>query len=299
MQRVEELPDSPERSATGHKGTFGRVLAIGGSRGMAGAISLCAQAALHGGAGLVSVATPEPVAGVVASMHPSYMTHALGAIDGCFDAVSHETASRLTVGQDAVAMGPGLGQAESAQQFARTMFQTIQAPLVLDADGLNAMVDTDLLAQAGNAARILTPHPGEFARLTGRSVGETEQDRESAALNFAKELSLVLVLKGADTIVTDGEQLAVFEFRNSALATGGSGDVLTGIIAALLAQGMEAFPAAQLGVHLHGLAGKVAGERYSPQFTTSVEILACLSDAWLQHNRGHSERSNSIGFLTN
>lgn len=265
---------------------------------MGGAISLCAQAALHGGAGLVTVATPEPVADVVASMHPSYMTLALSAESGCVAATAHQAALELASEQNAVALGPGMGQAESAKLFVRTFIRSLEIPHVIDADGLNALAGTDALATPGISARILTPHPGEFARLLGRSTGDVERNRESLATEFARKFGVVLVLKGADTIVTDGERITTFEFRNSALATGGSGDVLTGLVAALLAQGMEAFSAAQLGVHLHGLAGKAAGDRFSAPFTTSLEILGCLSDAWLQHNRSHSGSPGSIGFIT-
>ncbi|MFK7736883.1 MAG: NAD(P)H-hydrate dehydratase [Pirellulaceae bacterium] len=283
VELVEDLPPLPERPTDGHKGTFGSVLVVAGSRGMSGAASLCGQAALHGGAGLVTVACPESIVDVVASGHPSYMTAPLLGSRGYLAQGSVGQIEQLQETRSVMALGPGLGQEKSVQGVVHHLYCSLRQPIVLDADGLNAFVGSPALLGSQGDPRILTPHPGEFARLLGKSTSDVQANRQSLAVDFARELGLVLVLKGAQTLVTDGKRCFVCPVACTALATGGSGDVLTGLIAALLAQGMTPFEAATLGVHLHGRAGESASEKYSDFYSTSLEILHCLSDAFLRH----------------
>lgn len=265
-------PELPERPEDGHKGTFGSVLVVAGSRGMAGAASLAGQGALHSGTGLVTVATPTEVMDNVAMAHPSYMTLELN--ESVLEFANHRA--------KAVALGPGLGSSPKTQEIVHLLYRESRIPVVLDADGINAFqaCPPQLAERSSNAARILTPHPGEFARLTGMTTAQINNKRQELAVAFAKKWKITLLLKGSETIITDGIQLAVNTTGSSALATGGSGDVLTGLIAGLVAQGMSAFEAAHLGAHIHGLAGELAADKYSSRYTTSAEILEQIAAAW-------------------
>ena len=282
-ERISTLPDLPLRPADAHKGTFGSVLLIAGSAGLSGAAILAGQAALHGGAGLVTVAVPSSIASVVAMGHPSYMTMALEVDEsGCLAAGCIPEIESTMQRKAAVAIGPGLGQSVDVRVTVECVNQTCQQPLVLDADALNAFagIADRLSNRPGNASRIITPHPGEFSRLTGLGTQQIQADRESIAIQFAKQHNVVVLLKGANTVITDGCQIAINATGNSGMATGGSGDVLTGLIVSLLAQGMNAFDAAQLGAHVHGLAGDNAAEVHSQRFMTSVELVQHLDSAW-------------------
>lgn len=296
MKFIEMPPDAPERPEDGHKGTFGSVLIVAGSRGMSGAASLSARSALHGGAGLVTLAVPQCIQNLVAAAHPSYMTLGLADLDGKFSTAAADVLLEITERQTVVAMGPGLGQSSDLSQLVQDYYHQCELPLVLDADGLNAFVDQPerLSRQQDSPLRVLTPHPGEFARLLGQSTKEVQADREDLAFEFAKQHGVVLVLKGSGTIICDGRRYAVNSSGSTALATGGTGDILTGLIASLIAQGMTGFDAAHLAVHLHGLAGEIAGTLYSDRFVTSLEILNALSPAWLQYEK--TTRSSRIGF---
>jgi NAD(P)H-hydrate epimerase len=238
----------PRRVRHAHKGDFGHVLAVGGAPGMAGAIRLAGEAALRVGAGLVSVATrPEHVSAVVAG-RPELMAH------GVDDAATLGVLlSRATV----VALGPGLGQGP----WSRALWQAALAagkPTVLDADGLNLLAQNPL---ALPAACVLTPHPGEAARLLGCTVAEVAQDRFAAAGELARRFRAVVVLKGAGSLIAhpDGE-IAVCPWGNPGMASAGMGDVLSGVIAGLLAQGLAPSRAARLGVALHAQAGDAAAQ---------------------------------------
>ncbi|MFQ5735060.1 MAG: NAD(P)H-hydrate dehydratase, partial [Planctomycetaceae bacterium] len=263
VERISQLPGLPARPADAHKGTFGKVLIIGGSSGMSGAAALAGQGALRGGAGLVFVAVPITVQPIVASLEASYLTVGLpesaeGQIAGTAQAVLEQMLPRY----DAVAIGPGIGRSAELTELVRAVFAAADLPLVVDADALNALADggPGATCPGFTAARVLTPHPGEFARLIGGDVATVQSRREETAVAYAAQNDVVLVLKGHGTLVTDGQRLAENTTGNSGMATGGSGDVLTGLLAALLAQGMPAFEAAQLAVHLHGLAGDLVAE---------------------------------------
>ena len=287
IRRVTDLPAPPGRAADSHKGTYGRVLIVGGSRGMSGAACLAGLGALRGGAGLVFVAVPESILPVVAAMEPSYLTIPLpNDAEGRLSAGAYDHLQPVFPSQSAVAIGPGWGQSDELTELARRLYTEVPLPLVIDADGLNALAKLpDVLASPPEhdrqpAPRILTPHPGEFSRLCGASTREIQQNRERLAVEFARERQVVLVLKGHQTLVTDGDRLYENTTGNPGMATGGTGDVLTGLITALAAQGLAAFEAAQLGVYLHGLAGDLAAADLSQPGLIASDLPRYLGAAW-------------------
>ena len=266
LERITRLPSLPARRVDSHKSDYGRVLIVAGSRGYAGAAILCGRAALRGGAGLVTVACPHEVQDVVAAGDPCYMTTTL--TDWCTDLPT----------ADVAAVGPGLGRSPAVLAMIREWMDCFAGPLVLDADALAAVV-------AGRIARevpaVLTPHPGEFAALRGTSVAEVQANREASAVEYAAREGVVLLLKGAGTIVTDGRRIAVNDTGNPGMATGGSGDVLTGLIAALLAQSLPPFEAAMLGASIHGKAGDLAAERFGEVSLIASDLIDFLPAAFL------------------
>ena len=279
------LPESPPRRPDGHKGTFGSTLILAGSRGMSGAACLAGMAALRGGAGLVSVACPEGIQAIVAGYEPGYMTIGLPEdADGKLSIATLNDVARMVDGQDSIGIGPGLGISTDLPEVVRHLCTVAACPVVLDADGLNSLAatirsgDWEGVEHAG--PRVLTPHPGEFARLSGLSVSEIEDERSGAASDFARRNNVILVLKGSGTVVTDGERVSINPTGNSGMATGGSGDVLTGLTAALLASGGVPFEMARLAVYLHGLAGDLAAEAVSQPALIASDIPRFLADAW-------------------
>jgi NAD(P)H-hydrate epimerase len=272
------LPQLPPRRADSHKGDYGRALLVGGSRGMSGAISLAGKAALRSGAGLVTLAVPRTIQDAVAAFETSYMTRGLTDADGRISASAADEVIELSKRMTAVALGPGLGRSAAVINFVARLYREIHRPLVVDADGLFAVAEqSDLLEQPGGP-RIITPHPGEFARLTGEEPYEAAQRTEAAA-NLARrdpKNKTVVVLKGHRTVVTDGSRMSLNQTGNPGMATGGTGDVLTGIITALLCQGLSPFDAARLGVHVHGLAGDLAAEELGQVSMMASDLLDYL-----------------------
>lgn len=273
------LPRMPGREPDAHKGDFGLALIVGGSRGMAGAAALAGMAALRGGAGLVRVAVPEPVLDTVAGFEPSYMTVPLPADStGKLAASAREPIVQLSGAATAVACGPGLGRSWELDQLVWHLYQDIAKPMVVDADALNALsTEPEGLARSGGP-RVLTPHPGEFARLVGQRLAA--EDLEAAAQVLADRCRAVVVLKGHRTLITDGKRCTRNTTGNPGMATGGSGDVLTGLIAALLCHGLEPFEAAQLGVHLHGLAGDFASAELGKTSMIAGDLVEFLPHAF-------------------
>lgn len=286
VQRITELPQPPARPAEAHKGTFGRVLVIGGSRGMSGAAALAGLSALRGGAGLVFLAVPESILPIVAAVEPSYLTVPLPEDpQGRLSLAARDPLAEIIPNHTALAVGPGWGRSADLTELARWLFAEVDKPMVIDADGLNALAEvpevfSQRVATAEAAVPILTPHPGEFARLAGQKTRTVQENREELAARFARDHGVIVVLKGRGTVVTDGRRLAVNATGNPGLATGGTGDVLTGVIAALLAQRMAPFEAARLAVHLHGLAGDLAAERLSPVGLIASDLPGYLPVAW-------------------
>ncbi|MGP0068905.1 MAG: NAD(P)H-hydrate dehydratase, partial [Isosphaeraceae bacterium] len=248
LDMVDTIPKLPPRPRDSHKGRYGTVLVLAGSRGMAGAAALCGAAALRSGAGLVRVATAAEVQPVVASFEPCYMTYPLPCDDaGLIDfGRSRPILHGLIAPASVVAVGPGLGQSEDTRKLVRFLLEETDKPLIVDADALNVLVgQTDLLGALKRPV-VITPHPGEFGRLIGKEVAEVQADRVRLAAAMAGDSeSLVVVLKGSGTVVTDGRRCYVNGTGNPGMASGGTGDVLTGVIAALVAQKLPAFEAAQ------------------------------------------------------
>lgn len=274
------LPSLPPRKPDSHKGDYGRVLLIGGSQGMAGAIALSGMAALRSGAGLVKLATANSCQAIVASFEPSAMTIGLAADEhGRISEVALPTIIEAAKEATVVACGPGLGRSNGLMQVVAWLYQNISQPLVLDADALTLVArEGSILAKAAGP-RILTPHPGEFARLL-RKQSFTPSEREKLAREFAREKKLVLVLKGHHTVISDGTRTAINHTGNPGMATGGTGDVLTGVITAIVGQGLQPYDAARLGVHVHGLAGDLAAAELGQVSLIASDLVACLPRAW-------------------
>jgi NAD(P)H-hydrate epimerase len=251
---------------------------------MAGAAALSGAAALRSGAGLVRVACPAEVQPTVAGFEPSYMTYPLPGDPNGQIALdpARPILAPLLAAADVVAIGPGLGASEEIRGLVRFVISSTDRPLVIDADGLNALIgQTDLLAGLTRPA-VLTPHPGEFARLVGKSVADVQADRINLAASLATVADpLVVVLKGAGTIVTDGNRYFINGTGNPGMATGGTGDVLTGVIAALLAQNQPTFEAAQLAVFIHGLAGDIARDHHGEIGMIAGDLVDALPDAFV------------------
>ena len=279
MNRIHEVPRPAARPADAHKGTAGLVLVVAGSRGMAGAAALVGNGALRAGAGLVRIATADAALDAVAALAPCCTTAPLPDDGACLRAEAAERILELADGQGAVALGPGLGRTPAVGSVVRAVLEGLEIPIVLDADGLNAIAAdaAETIARASNGL-ILTPHPGEAARLLGTSVADIQADREAAAERLAR-LGAVAVLKGAGTVVCDGQRLYVNETGNPGMATAGAGDVLTGMMAAFLAAGMPMFEAAVLAVWAHGRAGDLAAERLGILGLTAMDLLDCVPEA--------------------
>jgi NAD(P)H-hydrate epimerase len=246
------------RPADSHKGDYGRVTVVAGSRGKTGAAHLSALSALRSGAGLVTVATPACCVPIVASMGAEYMTEALAESSGQVAEAAVETV--LALRHDVIACGPGLGRSESAAAFVRALVERSPVPLVLDADAVLAFTgDPGRLVGRDERHIVITPHPGEMAQLVGTSVEEVQANRIDVAAEFAATHQVYVVLKGHRTVIASPSgAIAINPTGNPGMATGGTGDVLTGMIAAWLAQLLDADAACRLAVFLHGAAGDLA-----------------------------------------
>jgi len=286
---VSEVPRLAPRAPDSHKGDFGRVLIVAGSRGMSGAAVLCATAALRGGAGLVRAAVPGDILPVVAAGNPCYMTAPLPSDDqGRLAPGAESELLGLAPANDVIAAGPGLGHTPAVAACVRALLAKTQGPLVLDADALNVLAGQTEVLRGRAVPPVLTPHPGEFGRLLGRKVSGDPAERRDLAMSFAAGHGVVLLLKGHGTVVTDGRRVYVNTTGNPGMATGGSGDVLTGLIAALLGQHLEPFAAAQLGAYLHGLAGDLARDEFGEPSLIATDLIAHLPRALARHTAGKS-----------
>ena len=277
------------RPRDSHKGTYGTVLIVGGSRGMSGAAVLAGRAALRGGAGLTRLAVPEGILPTVAAMQAEYTTiplpeDAAGRIaEGAWEEIRRQAESA-----DVVAVGPGLGKSEGLAVLMWRIWTELERPVILDADGLNMLAETLHAPLAGEFCarkhvRIVTPHPGEFYRLAGITQKLSGDLLRARAITWAREHGCVTVLKGEGTLVTDGESSWRNPTGNPGMATGGSGDVLTGLMAALAAQLLrkEVSPAdvARLAVYLHGKAGDFAAKEVGEVSLIAGDIIRFLPEA--------------------
>ncbi|NQU25632.1 MAG: NAD(P)H-hydrate dehydratase [Candidatus Nealsonbacteria bacterium] len=286
------LPLLPKRPVDAHKNDFGTALLVGGSRGMAGAVGLAGMAALRGGAGLVRLAVPDRVLETVAGFEPSYMTVPLADDDaGRISVQAYDQILAAAEPASVVAVGPGMGRSRQLDKLVGLLYCKLDKPMVFDADALNALAtQPDLLARPGGP-RILTPHPGEFTRLTAEKFTAEKLDddaRRSAAVEMAGRGGIVVVLKGRHTLITDGTRRATNTTGNPGMATGGSGDVLTGLIAAMVCQGLAPFESAQVAAHLHGLAGDHAAAELGEVPMIAADLLQFFPEAFAEYNGGDS-----------
>lgn len=266
------------RSPEGHKGTYGHVLLAAGSLRMSGAGLLSARAALRAGCGLVTWALPEKLLPYVIGSVPELMLAPVTGGDGEWNAGTAAEVLRLSTSRDCTAIGPGLGRFEGDTEWLRRLWEETEGPMVIDADALNILADTDYRSWSRRHPVILTPHPGEMARLAGISTAEVQRDRIGLALSYAVQHGVILVLKGAHTVIATPEGQAYINITgHPGMGTGGAGDVLTGIISGLQAQGLEADQAAAFGVYLHGLAGeRAARKRDHPAALIAGDIIEAL-----------------------
>lgn len=276
----------PPRKVDGHKGDYGHVLVVGGSSGFAGAPALTAIGALRAGAGLVSAAVPASVAnGPLASLAPEAMSHPIPSHRGRLRCDRFLTWLYSMRPFDVIAVGPGLGQNEETAGVVRALLEIEKRRLVIDADALNIIAAGEkglaAVISDNGGERILTPHPGEAARLLQVEIADIQRDRAAAAMRIAELSRATVVLKGHGTLVcTSDGKLSICDCGNPGMATGGSGDVLTGVIAALWAQGMAAVDAAALGVWLHARAGDIAASETGEESLIARDIAAHLGLAF-------------------
>ena len=282
-QEVARLVGPRPRDA--NKGSFGHVLVVGGSLGKAGASAMAGMSALRVGAGLSTVATPKSVLATVAGFHPEIMTEPCEETESgtiSLRALEYAHVDNLVKGKTVLAVGPGISRHEETAEFVRTVVGKYEMPMVLDADGLNAFDGSAEKLSGGGRALVITPHPGEMARLTGLSIPEVQRDRIGIARSFAREHQLIVVLKGHRTLIAqpDGE-VWVNTTGNPGMATGGTGDVLTGMVAGMIAQHpRQVIDAVTAAVHLHGLAGDIACETMGEHSLVATDLIQALPEAF-------------------
>ena len=289
IEREDAAALFPRRARDTHKGRYGHLLVVAGSVGKTGAAALCARGAMRTGVGLVTVATAASAQPIVAALTAEAMTEPLAETPAHSLALAAgEPLAALAETRDAVAIGPGLGLHDDTRALARDLVATLPRPMVVDADALTALAGQTQLLKSAPAARCLTPHPGEMARLLGTRSDDVQRDRIGAAREFARVHRVHLVLKGSRTVVADPEgHVLINPTGNPGMASGGTGDVLTGVLGALLARGLPTDKAAAAGVYLHGLAGDVAVERVGEESLIAGDVVEALGEAFrrLAHER--------------
>lgn len=273
-----------ERDRDAHKGDFGHLMVIAGSLGKAGAAVMAAQGALRTGAGLVSVAAPMGLIPVIQQQVMEAMCIPAGeSVDGTLGMGSENELLKASGGMTACAIGPGLTTHYETVQVIKNLVQRMSLPLVIDADGVNALAGSADLLKKAKAPVVMTPHPGEMARLLGVSTDEVQKDRIGIASDFAAKFGVTVALKGAGTVIaTPRGEVFINTTGNPGMASGGTGDVLTGMIGGLLAQGYGPTEAACLAVYLHGLAGDLAAEEKGEAGMTAGDVIGKIPEAMKQ-----------------
>lgn len=281
----------PRRRRSDHKGRFGRALIIAGSAGMTGAAALCARAALRVGAGLVTVGCPASVNDILEVKLTEAMTLPLPetytrSLDTRALALVLEVAEEA----EAIAIGPGISRDPETAVLVRRLAARVEKPMVVDADALNALADVAPILEGDHAPAVLTPHPGEMARLMGISTGDVQARRANFATHAARRFHSTVVLKGACSLIAEAERpLTVNPTGNPGMASGGAGDVLTGMVAGLIAQGLLPFEAAAAATYLHGLAGDIAARDVGPPSLVAGDLLEALPRAIRNVEQGRQE----------
>ncbi|HEX6349285.1 MAG TPA: NAD(P)H-hydrate dehydratase [Candidatus Dormibacteraeota bacterium] len=289
--RLLEAPEAvalPARPQDGHKGTFGTVVVLAGSLGLTGAAYLSATAAARTGAGLVRLLVADGIYPILAAKCTEVMATPVPEVaPGHIGHAAQDIVLRHLDGASAAVIGPGLGRDRSTWRLVYELVRRINVPSVLDADALNALADNRRLLKKLGKGRILTPHPGEMGRLLNKSAAEVNKDRSKSAAQAAEEWGAVVVLKGAHTVVAaPGGRVSVDPHQVPALASGGTGDVLSGVIGALLAQGCEPFTAAVGGVYVHAAAGRAVSERLGDSGLLASDLLPEIPLVMDQLRRG-------------
>jgi NAD(P)H-hydrate epimerase len=286
MKKITELPQLKKRPVDGHKGTFGKVLVIGGSVGFSGAPALAGKAALRSGAGLVRIAVPRSIQPIISGLDPCYTSIGLTEDNGQLSSKAVTELAKHLPDNDVLAFGPGVGTGSGVKDALISLLAVDSLKLVVDADGLNVLSKfggTGGWLGKKKADVILTPHPGEMARLWKSVFREPmPEDRQECAGRFAEKTNTIVALKGPKTVVADGSSVYVNTTGNPGMATAGSGDVLTGVITALVGQGLSLFDAAVLGVYLHGFAGDVASAVHGQVTMIATDIIDNLHAAFAQ-----------------
>jgi NAD(P)H-hydrate epimerase len=284
------------RPKEANKGSFGHVLVVGGSLGKAGAAAMAGMSALRSGAGLSTVATARSVLSTVAGFHPELMTEPCEETEAgtiSLRALEYAHMDNLVKGKTVLAIGPGISRHAETTEFVRTVVQKYSMPMVLDADGLNAFAGTAEKLDGKGRVLVITPHPGEMARLTGLSIQQVQQDRVGISRAFAREHTVIVVLKGHRTLVAQPDgQVWVNTTGNPGMATGGTGDILTGMVAGMIAQNTQRPREAVTGaVYLHGLAGDIACQAMGEQSLVASDLIKALPEAFrrVREAAPHSE----------
>ena len=275
LNREAVLSILPDREENAHKGNFGKILLLCGSSGYTGAAALAAMGALRSGAGLVYLAVPESIYAIEAVKLTEAIVLPLPDAGGKLGASALPEIRGLLPKMDAVLIGCGLGQSEGTRAVVTAVLREFSGPVVVDADGINVLAGHMDILRERHAPTILTPHAGEFARIGG----DNACDRVTETVNFAKQHGCILLLKGHNTVISDGEEIYVNQTGNPGMAVGGSGDVLSGIIVSLLGQGIEPLMAAACGAWLHGAAGDICAAeigQYGMLPSDMVEVLPRL-----------------------
>lgn len=272
LDHASVLAKLPDRDSRGHKGDYGKLLLLCGSRGYTGAAALASMGALRCGAGLVFLGVPESIYAIEAVKLTEPVVFPLPDLDGMFAPEAVEQIVHRLDRVDAVLIGPGLGQSDGTLAVLRCVLENFSGPVIVDADGINLLAQHKDLLRGRTGITILTPHEGEAARLLGRPV----TDRLWDAVTLARELGAIVVLKGHETLITDGEQIFPNPTGNPGMAVGGSGDVLAGMIAGLLGQKLSAIDAAACGVWLHGAAGDLCAREMGQYAMLPTDLLGVL-----------------------
>ena len=266
----------PQRNKESHKGSFGKVAILGGSSGMAGSCYLSSSAVLRVGAGLVYLLVPESISNILQIKSVEQIIKTIDSYNLKYNENIFKQIKKYLTDKDVLAIGPGMGDDPSLDKLIGKIIDQFEGKIIIDADGLNAVSKDKTILHKKKI--ILTPHLKEFSRLTGLSIQEINENRIEFAKNFSKKYDLILVLKSENTIVTDGEKLYVNKIGNPGMATAGSGDVLTGVIAGLLPV-LDEFTAAKLGVYIHSLAGDLAKNDLCEESLIASDIIAYLPNA--------------------
>lgn len=272
LNKSDVLGILPDRNVNAHKGDFGRILLLCGSRGYTGAAALAAMGALRCGAGLVYLGVPESIYAIEAVKLTEPIVFALPEEDGMLAELAVDRIAQMLPNMDAVLIGPGLGQSKGTLSVLKTVLEQFYGTVVVDADGINVLAEHIDLLRGRTAPTILTPHGGEFTRITGHAC----KDRIAEAMTFAADYQVILLLKGHRTVITDGTACYINHTGNPGMAVGGSGDVLAGMITALLGQGVSPLQAAACGAWLHGAAGDICEKEIGQYGMLPTDMLKVL-----------------------